>query len=92
MSDATALDPYYREARDCARELVTLIKVADDNGTDEDGHVIRGQIRQKVNESTPLQTWLLVEVLARGVAATYDDLADWSESVLQALAEEASDD
>jgi hypothetical protein len=79
------LDDYYREACEYAREIVTLIKVAEQHGTDDDGHVIRGQIRQKVNGSTPLQTWLLVEVLARAVAATYDDLDDWSAAVIQAL-------
>lgn len=82
------LEPYYAEAREYARELITLIKFAEQNGADADGHEIRGQIRQKVRESTPLQTWLLIEVLARSVAATYEDLEDWSESVLQALSEE----
>lgn len=85
------LDPYYREACETAREIVTLIKVAEERDSDRGGHVIRGQIRQQVraweSEASPLRTWLLIEVLARAVAATYDDLADWSESVLKALAD-----
>ena len=84
------LEPYYREAREFARYLITLIKVGDDNGTDEDGHVIRGQIRQQVrtweSEASPLRTWLLIEVLARSVAATYDDLDEWSAAVIESLA------
>lgn len=85
---AEPLDPYYRAAREAAREIVTLIKVAEENGTDPDAHVIRGQVRQYVRDHTPLQTWLLVEVLARAVAATYEDLDDWSTAVLQAVAAE----
>lgn len=84
MSD---LDMYYQEARETAREIVTLIKVAEEQRTDPDALIIRGVVREKVREHTPLQTWLLVEVLARAVAATYDDLADWSSSVLKAVAE-----
>lgn len=85
---ADPLEPYYNDARTYARELITLIKIADENGTDTDGHIIRGQIRQKVREGTQLQTWLLVEVLARAVAATYEDLSDWSDAVIQAVATE----
>ena len=90
MSDD--LELYYRQAQEFGREIVTLIKVAEANGTDQDGHVIRGQIRQRVSEwetdSSPLRVWLLIEVLARSVAATYEDLDDWSVSVLQAVAED----
>lgn len=83
------LDPYYREAKEAGREFVTLIKVAEENDTDPDGHIVRGQIRQYVRDATDAQVWLLVEVLARSVAATYEDLDDWSNSVLEAIAEEA---
>lgn len=82
----SALDPYYREAREAAREIITLIKVAEEHGTDSEGHEIRGQIRQYVRDHTDLQTWLLIDVLARAVAATYEDLSDWSASVIEAVA------
>lgn len=90
--DPSALDPYYREAREAAREIVTLIKLAEEQGTDPLAIVIRGVVREKVRDNTPAQTWLLIEVLARAVAATYDDLDDWSTSVLKAVAEEADDE
>lgn len=84
------LDAYYREAREYARELITLIKVADDSDTDPDeaSREIRGQIRQYVRGATPTQVWLLIHVLANAVAATYDDLGDWSTSVIEALADD----
>ena len=82
--DPSALDPYYREAKEAGRELVTLIKIAEEQGSDPDGHVIRGQIRQYVRDHGPTQVWLLIEVLARSVAATFDDLADWSAAIIQA--------
>lgn len=96
MSEPTALDPYYREAKEAAREIVTLIKFAEENGGEGgDPHAIRGQIRQQVTawerESSPMRTWLLIEVLARSVAATYEDLDDWSTAVLKAMADEADD-
>lgn len=85
-----ALDDNYRRAREYGRELVTLIKAVDGYGPggDPGGHMIRGQIAQHVSETTPLSTWLLVEVLARSVAATFDNLDDWSEAVIQAVADE----
>jgi hypothetical protein len=91
--DPSALDPYYREAREFAREIVTLIKFAEEHGGEEsDPHAIRGQIRQQVTawekEGSAIRTWLLIEVLARSVAATYDDLADWSASVIEAVSAE----
>lgn len=86
------LDPYYAEAREKAREIVTLIKTAEAWEADPDGHDIRGQIRQHVRDSTDLGVWLLIEVLARSVAATYEDLDEWSAAVLQALAEEGGSD
>jgi len=85
--DPSALDPYYQQAREAGRELITLIKIAEEQGSDPDGHIIRGQIRQYVRDNGPTQVWLLIEVLARSVAATYDDLADWSASVIQAETE-----
>ena len=89
--DSTALDPYYQQAREFAREIVTLIKFAEEHGSDG-GHEIRTQIRQQVREweteGSQMRTWLLIEVLSRSVAATYDDLADWSEAVLNAVADE----
>lgn len=90
--DSTALDLYYQQASEKAREFVTLVKTAEQHGPDADpgGHIVRGQIRQWSNEATDLQRWLMVEVLARAVAATYDDLDDWSQSVLEAIASEGS--
>lgn len=91
----SALDPYYREVQEFAREVITLIKFAEQHGgEDSDPHAIRGQIRQQVTqwerEASGMRTWLLIEVLARSVAATYDDLNDWSEAVIQAIAQEES--
>jgi hypothetical protein len=88
MSDPGALDPYYRQAQEQAREFVTLIKVAEEMGADPDGHDIRGQIRQYVRANPMLGTWLLIEVLARSVAATFDDLEDWSAAIVATVAEE----
>lgn len=93
MSDTPnphALDGDYRAARERGRELVTLIKAVDDYGPDADpgGNMIRGQVAQMVGEITPLSIWLLIEVLARSVAATYDNLDDWSAAVIQAVADE----
>jgi hypothetical protein len=88
-SDPSVLEPFYREAREQAREFVTLIKFAEQHGgEDADPHAIRSQIRQYVSTATPAQTWFLIEVLARSVAATYDDLEEWSAAVIEALSNE----
>jgi hypothetical protein len=86
MSAEDPLAPYYTAANEKAREIVTLIKTAEAYDSDPDGHAIRGQIRQHVRDATPLQVWLLIEVLARSVAATYEDLDEWSAAVIAALA------
>ena len=86
------LEPFYRAAREQAREFVTLIKFAEEHGGEEsDPHAIRGQIRQYARDATDAQVWFLIEVLARSVAATYEDLNDWSVSVIEAIAKEDDD-
>jgi fermentation-respiration switch protein FrsA (DUF1100 family) len=71
------LEEFYRAAREQAREFVTLVKFAEEHGGEAaDPHAIRGQIRQYVRDATDAQVWFLIEVLARSVAATYENLAD----------------
>jgi len=88
------LEPQYRDAHEFAREMVTLIKFGQESGQDDNeiAVAIRGQIRQKIREWTdagsPARVWILVEVLCFGVAGSFEDLSDWSESVINALSEE----
>jgi hypothetical protein len=81
----TEFDDLYRRAQEDAREIVTLMKMAEEQGLDDDAH-IRGIVRQRMSTYIePRQSWLLIEVLARAVADTFDNLADWSEHVVTAL-------
>lgn len=74
-----------------ARELVTLFKMAEEQGLDNDSHR-GGAVREITRGWLPWQRNLLIEVLARGVASTFTDLGEWSDHVLAALDDAEADD
>lgn len=84
--DEARYEAEYRAAGEAAREIVTLMKMAEGQGYDDPAHM-GGIVREVMRGYQSRQAWRLVEVIARGVAGTFADLDEWSTHVLDALAE-----